>query len=95
MEIKNEITKEKLMKYFDITERAFAIVKESVVIGKEGYSKEIFDMVSNYISDARHFEEKGDYVNAFAALNYAHGWIDSGVRLDIFEVDDDKIFTVK
>jgi hypothetical protein len=52
-------------------------------------------MVSNYISDARHFEEKGDYVNAFAALNYAHGWIDSGVRLDIFEVDDDKIFTVK
>ena len=41
------------------------------------------------------FEENKDFVNAFAALNYAHGWLDSGVRLDIFEVKDDKLFTVK
>ena len=94
--VENEITKEKLDKYFNVTESAFEIVKKNVVEGKEIYAKEIFDMVSNYISDARHFEEKEDFVNAFAALNYAHGWIDSGVRLDVFEVgDDDKLFTVK
>jgi len=53
-------------------------------------------MVENYLSDAKHFQLiKKDYVNAFAALNYAHGWLDSGVRLDIFEVKDDKLFTVK
>jgi len=52
-------------------------------------------MVENYLSDARHFEKKEDFVNAFAALNYAHGWIDSGVRLEVFEVDDDKLFTIK
>ena len=51
-------------------------------------------MVSNYLSDAKHFEKKGDFVNAFAALNYSHGWLDSGVRLDVFKVDDDKLFTL-
>ena len=40
-------------------------------------------------------KEKDDFVNAFGALNYAHGWIDSGVRLGIFNVYDDKLFTVK
>jgi uncharacterized protein len=52
-------------------------------------------MVENYISDAKHFKSKEDYINCFAALNYAHGWIDSGVRLDVFDVKDDKLFTVK
>ena len=95
MEIQKEITKEKLEKYFEITESAFEIVKEKIIEGKENYAKEIFEMVSNYISDAKHFEEKGDWINAFAALNYAHGWIDSGVRLDIFDVSDDRLFTIK
>ena len=52
-------------------------------------------MVENYLNDSKHFEEKCDYVNAFAALNYAHGWLDSGVRLGIFNVDDDKLFTIR
>jgi len=28
-------------------------------------------------------------------LNYGHGWLDCGVRLDVFDVTDDKLFTVK
>lgn len=52
-------------------------------------------MASNYLSDAGHFEKKGDFVNAFAALNYAHGWIDAGVRLGIFDVNDNKLFTIR
>ncbi|HKL23662.1 MAG TPA: DUF357 domain-containing protein [Candidatus Nanoarchaeia archaeon] len=95
MEIEDKITKEKLNKYFSVTESAFEIINKSVIKGKEDYAKEIFEMVSNYISDAKHFESRGDYVNAFAALNYAHGWIDSGVRLDIFDVSDDRLFTIK
>ena len=91
----DKITKEKLKKYFNITESALEIVKVSIIKGKETYAKEIIEMVENYISDAKHFKEKEDYVNSFAALNYAHGWLDSGVRLDIFEVSDDKLFTVK
>ena len=92
--MENEITPEKLAKYFDLTSRALAQVKEHVIAGREKDAKEIIDMVTNYLSDAKHFEGKGDFVNAFAALNYAHGWLDSGVRLKVFDVNDDKLFTV-
>ena len=93
--MRDKITKEKLEKYFTLTSKALNVAKKSVIKGKEKHSKEIFDMVENYLSDAKHFEKQGDFVNAFAALNYAHGWLDSGVRLDVFDVKDDKLFTVK
>lgn len=93
--MENKITKEKLDKYFNLTTRALEKVRGNVISGKEAYSKEIVEMVENYLSDARHFEKNGDFVNAFAALNYAHGWLDSGVRLDVFDVDDGDLFTVK
>ncbi len=93
--MEDKITKEKLEKYFKLTSKALEKAKQSIIPGKEDYAKEIIEMVSNYLSDAKHFEEKGDLVNAFAALNYAHGWLDSGVRLDVFETKDDKLFTVK
>ena len=93
--MENEITKEKLAKYFDLTSRALVEVKGNIISGREVDAKEIIEMVENYLSDAKHFEGKGDWVNAFAALNYAHGWLDSGVRLRVFDVDDDRLFTVR
>ena len=93
--MENTITKQKIEKYFNLTETALKEVKKNIIKGKEKYAKEIIEMVSNYLSDARHFETKEDLVNCFAALNYAHGWLDAGVRLDIFDVNDDKLFTVK
>lgn len=93
--VNNVVSREKLDRYFSITSEAFWIVKKSVIKGREDDAGEIFEMVSNYISDARHFDSRGEMVLAFAALNYAHGWIDAGVRLDIFDVDDDRLFTVK
>lgn len=89
------ITKQKLKKYFQVTEKALEIVKKKIIKGKEKHAKEIIHMAENYISDAKYFQEKNDFVNSFAALNYAHGWIDSGVRLDIFNVKDNKLFTIK
>ncbi|VVB84099.1 Uncharacterised protein [uncultured archaeon] len=91
----DKITKEKVEKYFKITSTALKEAKNSIIKGKENYAKEIIEMVENYLSDAEHFEKKGDFVNAFAALNYSHGWLDSGVRLDIFDVKNDKLFTIK
>ena len=90
----NEISEEKLAKYFKLTETALGEVKKNIISGKEVEAKEIVDMVTNYVSDAHHFEDKEDLVNAFAALNYAHGWLDSGVRLKVFDVIDDRLFTV-
>jgi uncharacterized protein len=95
VKIKKDITKEKIEKYLKLTETALKEAKKNIINGKEIYAKEIIDMVENYISDAKHFEKQGDYINCFAALNYAHGWLDSGVRLDVFDVKDDKLFTVK
>ena len=91
----NIITKEKIKKYKEITKRALKKAKKSIIKGKENYAKEIIEMVSNYLFDAEYFEKNKNFINAFAALNYAHGWIDSGVRLDVFNVKDDKLFTVK
>ncbi len=92
---KDKITPEKLEKYQKLTSEALKIAKKSITNGKEKQAREIIDMVSNYLSDAKYFEKKGDFVNAFAALNYAHGWLDSGVRLDVFNVKDNKLFTIK
>ncbi|MBS3134648.1 DUF357 domain-containing protein [Candidatus Woesearchaeota archaeon] len=87
------ITKEKLDKYFSIAEKALEKAKASKEkINIKNGRKEFIDMIENYLSDARHFERKKDFVNAFAALNYAHGWLDAGARLGIFDVHDPGLF---
>lgn len=98
MDVSNEITKEKLEKYFDVTGRALKKLKlccpEKTHLDK--IAKDYLDMAQRYYSDAEHFFEEGDYVNAFAALNYSHGWLDAGARLGVFDVDHDSVlFTVE
>lgn len=92
---KDRITQDKIKRYRTITQKALESAKKSVIKKKEKYAREIFDMVENYLSDSEYFEKKKDLVNAFAAINYAHGWLDAGVRLDVFDVHDNRIFTVK
>lgn len=92
-----DITKEKLDKYFDVTGRAIKKVKlqKEAHIQVENAAKDFFDMATRYYADAKHFAKNGEWVTAFAALNYAHGWLDAGARLGLFDVDgDDVLFTV-
>ena len=94
---RNNITTEKLDKYFDVTGRALKKVKvaSEKEIDWEDSAKDFLDMAQRYYSDAKHFRDKGDIVTAFAALNYAHGWLDAGARLGLFDVGgDSKLFTV-
>jgi len=93
--MQNQITKEKIKKYRTLTSRALKIAKNSIVKKKEKEAKEIIKMASNYFSDSEYFEKKGDLINAFSALSYAHGWLDSGARLGIFDVKDDSLFVIK
>lgn len=90
----NEITEEKLEKYFGVSKKALAKAKESPenLNINDGSRKEFIDMIESYIKDAEHFQEKCDLINAFAALNYAHGWLDAGARLGIFDVHDSELF---
>ena len=93
----DKITEEKLAKYFDVTGRALKKVKfaKEKTIDWDEKVKDFFDMASRYFEDAKHFKEKGDIVTSFAALNYAHGWLDAGARLGLFDVDgDNELFTV-
>jgi hypothetical protein len=91
------ITKEKLTDYLDKTKRAIAKVK--ITTPERSHAKKIaedfLNMATSYFSDAKHFFEKGEYVDAFACVNYAHGWLDAGVRFGLFDVDsDDTLFTL-
>ena len=95
--MQDRITEEKISKYLDITKRAIDKVK--VAAPPRSFNRKMADsfleMVNAYYSDAKHFHEKGDYVNAFACVNYAHGWLDAGARIGLFEVgEDDKLFTL-
>ncbi|MCX6748882.1 MAG: DUF357 domain-containing protein [Candidatus Pacearchaeota archaeon] len=91
----NIITNAKLKKYFSVTEKAFSIAKKNIAKTKESEAREILNMVDCYLQDAKWFEKQGNLVNSFAALNYAHGWLDSGSRLGIFDVKDNKLFVIK
>lgn len=89
------ISEEKLSRYISVAKKAIAQVEKSS--NKTNMAKEredFLDMVKRYFSDAMHYRKKGDFVNAFAALNYLHGWLDAGARIGIFDVHDSELFAV-
>ncbi len=95
--VNSNIPEKKVVDYLDKTERALGKIK--VLAPERSHAKKIaedfLNMASSYFSDAKHFFEKGEYVDAFACVNYAHGWLDAGVRFGLFDVgSDDILFTL-
>jgi len=91
------ITEEKIRKYLSITKAALDKLKISAPERSFGrkMADDFLNMATSYYKDAVHFAEKGDLVNAFASVNYAHGWIDCGARIGIFDASgDDRLFTL-
>ncbi len=76
-----------LDKYLEITEKALKKVKI-----KEKKGEELVKLSKCYFEDAKHFKSKGELINAFAAVNYAHAFLDAGVRIGILEGKDNKLF---
>ncbi len=90
-----EITQEKLDRYFAVTGEAIEKVKSHEMdVDRMEQAQDFLDMASRYYSDANHFYEQGEWVLAFGALNYAHGWLDAGARIRLFKVNDSRLFTV-
>ena len=58
--MENKITKQKIDKYFNLTETALKEVKKNIFPKKKKEAKEIISMVENYVSDAHHFFDKDD-----------------------------------
>lgn len=95
--MQNTITDERIDRYLDITSRALS--KLSIAAPERSFGRRMADdflnMAKSYFEDAKHFRESGDLVTAFAAVNYAHGWLDCGARIGLFDVDgDDVLFTL-
>ena len=90
--MKKILTKEKIIKSYSITKKALEIVKKSIKKEEEG--KKIIEMAKSYLEDSLYFLEKKDFINSFGAIYYAHGWIDCGVRLGIFDVENENLFTL-
>lgn len=85
----------KLEYYFSLTKEALEKAKVSLDESRRKEAEDFWDMASRYFQDAHYFlEAKKDRVLAFAALNYAHGWLDAGARIGLFKVKDSRLFTV-
>jgi hypothetical protein len=95
--MKDTISSEKIDKYLDTTKRALEKLRIAAPPRSFGrrMAEDFLTMARSYYNDAVHFRSTGDFVNAFASVNYAHGWLDCGARIGLFEVgEDDKLFTL-
>ena len=88
-----QLLEQKLQKYFELTSKALKKVKIIEKHRKE--AEDILDLAKRYFDDAKYFEKKGDIVNAYGAVCYAHAFLDIGARLGFFDVGkDSKMFMV-
>ena len=93
--MKNIVTKDKLDQYFSVTKEALDLAEKAFDGERLEQAEDFFDMAQRYYKDSIFFlENKEDLVLAFAALNYAHGWLDAGARIGLFKVTDNRLFTV-
>lgn len=82
-----EITQNKIKRYLEITKKALeTIYNINKNIKNNEKASEVIDMAERYFKDAQYYYKKGDFVTAFASVNYAHGWLDCGARLKLFKV---------
>ena len=90
-----ELSQERMDKYFAITGEALKMVKQSPIDpGRKALAEDFLDMAERYYADAKFFYKQGNWVLAYGALNYAHGWLDAGARSGLFKVSDNRLFTV-
>ncbi len=91
------VTRAHIDRYLALTERALKALK--IAPPERSHhrrlAEDFLEMAQAYALDARHFRDQGDFVNALSCVNYAHGWLDAGARLGLFDVGlDDQLFTL-
>jgi hypothetical protein len=87
---------EKVIRYKELLGKAL----KSFEIGVQENShlrkvcEDFSNMASSYYYDGIHFLEEGDMVNALVCFSYGHAWLDAGVKLGVFKVSDENLFTI-
>jgi len=76
-----------LDRYLRLTREALAAVRPGAPERSflRGGSDDLLAMARAYLADAEHFSSIGDRERALAAVSYAHGWLDAGVRLGLLD----------
>ncbi|MFL2957624.1 MAG: DUF357 domain-containing protein [Candidatus Thalassarchaeaceae archaeon] len=90
------LTVEKIERYLLITSKA-RTKATPITVNKDEEKKLsiMLRMCDDYTSDARHFLDSGNLIDAFGAINYAHAWIDAAVKIGFLDGhDDDILFTL-
>jgi uncharacterized protein len=80
-----------------LTERALG--KAKIAVPERSHLRKVAEdfvtMARAYYADAKYFRDAGELDKALANVNYAHGWLDAGARLGLFDVGgDDQLFTL-
>ena len=90
------LTVERVKHYLSITEKARAKATPlASTLEEETMLKTLLSMADDYSNDAQYFLDQGDLIRAFGAINYAHAWIDAGVKLRLLDGHgDDVLFTL-
>ncbi len=57
-------------------------------------ANDLSTMARAYYEDGKFFLAQGDLVNALACFSYGHAWLDAGVKLGVFKVSDENLFTI-
>lgn len=76
----------KALKAFEITPQGNSHLRK--------VAEDFSNMAGSYYDDGKHFMEEGDIVNALVCFSYGHAWLDAGVKLGVFKVSDENLFTI-
>ena len=82
-ELKTQIAKHELL-------MAKAISKLRLALKDKAF-KELYDSAIAYYEDSKHFFMQKKYVQSFEALMISWAYIDSGLKLGVFELTDDSM----
>jgi len=76
-----------LGRYLRLTREALEVVRPGTPERSflRGGTDDVLSMARSYLADAEHFSEIGEPDRALAAVSYAHGWLDAGVRLGLLD----------
>lgn len=83
----------------DIGVTQHALTKITIAVPLRSHLRKVAEdflaMARAYERDAIHFRDGGELDKALATINYAHGWLDAGARMGLFDVGgDDQLFTL-
>ncbi len=82
-ELKDQITKHTL-----VMSKVFKNVR---LLLKEKKFEDLYQLALSYFQDSKHFYNKGLLVQSFEALIISWAYIDAGLKLDVFEIEDAKL----